>query len=34
VTDSNGDHIFNLDALSRAANTDVNNPAKYIVSED
>lgn len=34
LTDSNGDHIFNLDALSRAANTDVNNPAKYIVSED
>ena len=34
ITDSNGDHIFNLDALSRAANTDVNNPAKYIVSED
>ena len=27
ITDSNGDHIFNLDALSRAANTDVNNPA-------
>ena len=34
ITDSNGDHIFNLDALSRAANTDVSNPAKYIVSED
>ena len=34
VVDNNGDHLFNLDALSRAANADVNNPAKYIVKED
>ena len=34
VVDNDGDHVFNLDALSRAANADVNNPAKYIVKED
>jgi len=34
VVDNNGDHVFNLDSLSRAANADVNNPAKYIVKED
>lgn len=34
VTDSNGDHIFNLDKLNRAANTAVNNPAQFAVSED
>jgi hypothetical protein len=34
VVDNDGDHVFNLDALSRAANADVNNPAKYIIKED
>ena len=34
VTNSNGDHIFNLDKLNRAANTAVNNPAQFAVSED
>ena len=34
IVDNNGDHVFNLDALSRAANADVNNPAKYIIKED
>jgi len=34
LTDPNGDHIFNLDSLSRAANSDVNNPAQFIVKED
>ena len=34
VTNSTGDFIFNLDKLNRAANTAVNNPAKFIISED
>ena len=34
IVDNDGDHVFNLDSLSRAANADVNNPAKYIVKED
>lgn len=34
VVNSNGDHVFNLDSVSRASNADVNNPARFIVSED
>jgi|TARA_Y100000289_G_scaffold39202_1_gene38662 hypothetical protein len=34
VTSSTGDYIFNLDKLNRAANTSVNNPAQFLVSED
>ena len=34
VVNSNGDHVFNLDSVSRAANADVNNPARFVVSED
>lgn len=34
LVDNNGDYVFNLDSLSRAANADVNNPAKYIIRED
>ena len=34
LTNSTGDFIFNLDKLNRAANTAVNNPAKFIISED
>lgn len=34
LTNSTGDFIFNLDKLNRAANTSVNNPAKFIISED
>lgn len=33
-TNPNGDHIFNLDSLSRAANAFVSNPAQFIVKED
>ena len=34
IVDSNGDHIFNLDKLNRAANTSTNNPASFIIKED
>ena len=34
VVNPNGDHVFNLDSVSRAANADVSNPARFIVSED
>lgn len=34
IVDSNGDHVFNLDSVSRAANADVNRPAQFVVSED
>lgn len=30
---TSGDHIFNLDQLNRAANTSVNNPARFVVEE-
>ena len=33
VTDSNGDHVFNLDQLNRAANSSTTNPATFILSE-
>ncbi len=33
VTDSNGDHVFNLDKLNRSANSSTTNPATFIVSE-
>lgn len=33
VTDSNGDHVYNLDKLNRAANSSTTNPATFIVSE-
>lgn len=33
VTDSNGDHVFNLDQLNRAANTSTSNPASFVISE-
>jgi hypothetical protein len=33
LTDSNGDHVFNLDQLNRAANSSTTNPATYILSE-
>lgn len=33
LTDSNGDHVFNLDKLNRAANTSVSNPASFVISE-
>tara|TARA_B100000674_G_C37979290_1_gene981139 strand:+ start:2005 stop:5067 length:3063 start_codon:yes stop_codon:yes gene_type:complete len=34
IVDSNGDHIFNLDKLNRAANTSTNNPASFVIKED
>lgn len=34
IVNSNGDHIFNLDKLNRAANTSTNNPASFIIKED
>ena len=34
LTNSTGDHLFNMDKLNRAANTAVLNPAQFIVSED
>jgi hypothetical protein len=33
VTDSDGDHVFNLDKLNRAANSSTSNPATYVLSE-
>jgi hypothetical protein len=33
LTDSNGDHVFNLDKLNRSANSSTANPATFIVSE-
>ena len=33
LTDSNGDHVFNLDQLNRAANSSTSNPATYVLSE-
>lgn len=33
ITDSNGDYVFNLDQLNRAANSSTTNPATYILSE-
>ena len=33
VTDSDGDHVFNLDKLNRAANTSTSNPASFVISE-
>jgi hypothetical protein len=34
LTLSQGDHLFNLDKLSRDANVDVNKPSQFVVSED
>lgn len=34
LTSAEGDHLFNLDKLSRDANVDVNKPAQFVVSED
>ena len=31
---NNGSFVFNLDALSRAANADVRHPARFLVKED
>lgn len=33
VTDKNGDYVFNLDKLNRAANSSIINPASFIISE-
>jgi len=33
ITDSNGDYVFNLDQLNRAANSSTTNPATFILSE-
>lgn len=33
VTDTNGNHVFNLDKLNRAANTSTSNPATFVLSE-
>ena len=33
VTNTTGDHVFNLDKLNRAANTSVSNPAQFSISE-
>jgi hypothetical protein len=33
LTDSNGDHVFNLDKLNRAANSSTSNPATFVLSE-
>ena len=30
---SNGDHVFNLDKLNRAANSSTSNPASFVISE-
>ena len=34
ITDSNGDHVFNLDKLNRSANTSTLNPASFIIFEN
>ena len=33
-TNTNGDFVFNLDKLNRAANTSTSNPAKFIIEEN
>jgi hypothetical protein len=33
VTDSDGDHVYNLDQLNRAANSSTSNPATFVISE-
>lgn len=33
VTDSNGDHVYNLDKLNRSANSSTSNPATFVISE-
>ena len=33
VTDTNGNNVFNLDKLNRAANTSTSNPATFVLSE-
>ena len=33
LTDNNGDHVFNLDKLNRAANSSTSNPASFVISE-
>jgi len=33
VTDSDGDHVYNLDKLNRAANSSTSNPATFVISE-
>ena len=33
VTDADGDYVFNLDKLNRAANTSASNPATFVISE-
>jgi hypothetical protein len=33
ITDSDGDHVFNLDKLNRSANTSTSNPASFVISE-
>ena len=33
-TNTNGDYIFNLDKLNRAANTSTSNPAQFVIKED
>ena len=34
VTNTQGDYVFNLDKLNRAANTSTSNPAKFIIKEN
>ena len=34
LTSENGDHIFNLDKLNRAANSSVASPATFVIKED
>lgn len=34
LTDADGDHVFNLDKLNRAANTSTSNPAQFVIKED
>ena len=33
LTDADGDHVYNLDKLNRAANSSTTNPATFIISE-
>ena len=33
ITNSNGDHVFNLDKLNRFANMSTSNPASFVISE-
>lgn len=34
LTNTDGDHVFNLDKLNRAANTSTSNPAQFVIKED